>query len=60
LSGTGGADAGAAGVAETVSFTATAATTFWVIVYSGQLSANCGTYDISGQLPVSLEKFSVD
>ena len=60
LSGSGGADAGGTGAAETVSFTATAATTFFVIVYSGQLAANCGTYDVSGTLPVKLEKFSVD
>ncbi len=60
LSGTGSSDVNGVGGAETVSFTATAATTYWVIVYSGQLSANCGTYTISGQLPVTLQKFSVD
>jgi hypothetical protein len=60
LSGSGSADSGGNGTAETVSFTATNATTYFVIVYSGQLAANCGSYTISGSLPVTLEKFSVD
>src|SRR5262249_51961111 len=57
LSGGGGADANGAGGAENITFTQVAATTYWLIIYSGQLTANCGTYTISGTLPVKLEKF---
>jgi hypothetical protein len=62
LSGTGGADANGNNGAETVSFTAANGTTYFVVVYSGQLAGNgnCGAYGITGQLPVTLEKFSVD
>ena len=53
-------DTGVAGATQSVTFTTTNATVYFVIINSSALSGNCGTYNITGNLPVKLEKFSVD
>jgi hypothetical protein len=61
VSGGGSADTGGDGAAETVTLTSVNATTYYFVIYSSQTGAdNCGTYNITGNLPVTLEKFSVD
>jgi hypothetical protein len=52
---------GVDGEAQPISFTATNATVYFVVITSSSTGAdNCGTYSIGGNLPVKLEKFSVD
>jgi hypothetical protein len=52
---------GVDGEAQPISFTAANGTVYYVVITSSSTGTdNCGTYNISGNLPVTLENFSVD
>ena len=52
---------GTDGEAQQISFTATNGTVYYIVITSSSTGTdNCGTYNISGNLPVKLENFSVD